>query len=402
MAAFGRDRIALPVVAGFGSTAIGHHPDRSPTELGIEALDRALAGMRLTVEDVDGLYIVPVGYTRAQAPIRPQRVAERLGLPTQSLVEVECGGTSSMLAFKAACQDVALGHLDVAAVVGAQAERHLLDAGVDGGDIDRLHLLSTMQGPWLAPYGVLAAVPCYALCAQRYMHEHDLAPEAIAELPVRLRANAARNPRAEMRAPITVGDVLGSRLVCPPIHKLEAPPWSDGAAAVIVASAEYARSRGLAGAALTGWGERHEDTNFVSFRKDMTQFPWMGAATDDALARASRTRDQIELAEIYGAFAAAELITYESMGFFPAGTAPAAVARGETAIEGRLPINTSGGRLSLGHPPQATPLLVVGEIFEQLTGAGGGRQVPDAAIGLVQSEHGVMNGGAVAVLEGWE
>src|SRR2546428_12400873 len=224
MTIFGRDRIERPVVIGFGATRIGHHPDRSPFELGFEALDEALELSGLEAPDIEGLFLVPEGYARAQAPIRPQRIAERLGLPTRSLVEVECGGSSAMLAFKAACQDIALGHLEVAAVIGAQAERHLLDGGIDGGDLDRLHLLSSMQGPYLAPYGVIAALPCYALCAQRYMHEHGVSPEAIAELPVRLRANAARNPRAELSEPITVEDVL----VCPPIHKLEAPPWSDG------------------------------------------------------------------------------------------------------------------------------------------------------------------------------
>jgi acetyl-CoA acetyltransferase len=304
-----------------------------------------------------------------------------------------------MLALKAACQDVALGHLDVAAVIGAQAERHLFEGGMDSGDLDRVNLLNAMQGPYLAPYGVIAAVPLYALCAQRYMHEHGIAPEAIAELAVRLRANAARNPRAELREPLTVADVLTSRMVCPPIHKLEAAPWSDGAAALIVVSTGFARRRRIGGAALTGWGERHDSANFVSFDKDMTRYPWIRAATEEALARATRRREEIDVAEIYGAFASAELMTYEAMGFFAAGTAPAAVADGETDIRGPLPINPSGGRLSLGHPPPATPLLMAGEVLEQLRGSAGARQVPDAAVGLVQAEHGVMNGTAVAVLE---
>jgi acetyl-CoA acetyltransferase len=397
---FGRDRLERPVVVGFGATAIGHHAGRSHSELALEALDEALDRAGLAAREIEGLFLVPEGYARTQAPIRPQRIAERLGLPTRSLVEVECGGSSSMLAFKAACQDVALGHLDIAAVMGAQVERHLFDEGVDSGDLDRLQLLNAMQGPFLAPYGVLRAVPCYALCAQRYMHEHGLSPADIAELPVRLRENAARNPRAELRDLITVEDVLESRMVSPPIHKLEAPPWSDGAAAVVVTSAGFAQRRGLDGVALTGWGERNDSGNFLSYRTDMTRYPWIGAATDEALGRAGRRRGEVDVAEVYGAFAAAELMTYEAMGFFSPGEAPAAVARGETALDGPLPMNPSGGRLSLGHPPQATPLLMVGEILEQLTGMANGRQVADAQIGLVQAEHGVMNGAAVAVLEG--
>jgi acetyl-CoA C-acetyltransferase len=87
------------------------------------------------------------------------------------------------------------------------------------------------------------------------------------------------------------------------------------------------------------------------------------------------------------------------MGLFGPGKAPAAVAAGETALGSRLPINTSGGRLSLGHPPQATPLLELQEVCEQLAAEAGERQVEGAEIGLVQAEHGAMNGSAVAILE---
>jgi len=219
-------------------------------------------------------------------------------------------------------------------------------------------------------------VPVYALAAQRYLHDHGIEPAAVAELAVRLRERAARNPRAELRDPLTVDDVLGSRVVCPPIHKLEAAPWSDGAAAVIVCSQELARQRGWPGAALTGWGEAHDDANFIPFGRDLTRYPWIGQATEDALARAGRTRDELDVLEIYGAFAPAELMTYEAMDLCEPGGAAAAVARGE--LEN---VNLSG------------------EIFEQLTGRAGERQLAGPQAGLVQAEHGLMNGAAVAVLE---
>jgi acetyl-CoA C-acetyltransferase len=270
---------------------------------------------------------------------------------------------------------------------------------MDPGDVDRIFLLNAMYGSWLGPYGVIAALPLYALCAQRYMHEHGISAEEVAELPVRLRQNAELNPRAELRERITAQDVLGSRMVCPPIHKLEAAPWSDGGAAVIVAAEERARARGVAGAALTGWGERHDSANYLPFGKDLTRYPWIGEATHEALARAGRSRDDLDVLEVYGAFAAAEYMTYEAMGLFAPGEAPAAVARGQTALDGALPINPSGGRIAMGHPPQATPLLEVGEIFDQLLGEAGARQVGGASVGLVQAEHGMMNGSAVALLE---
>jgi acetyl-CoA C-acetyltransferase len=399
MGAFGRDRLARAVVVGFGATAIGRHDGRNPSDLGLEALDRALAVAGLRADELEGLYLVPEGYARAQAPLRPQRIAERLRLPTRALVEVENGGCSAMLAFKAACQDVATGHVGLAAVMGAQCERRTIRRDMDAAAIDRVFLINSMYGAYLGPYGMVAVLPCYALAAQRYMHDHALDPAQVAEVAVRLREHAARNPRAELREPLTVEEVLASRLVCPPIHKLEAAPWSDGGAAIVVASEEEAARRGLAGAVLTGWGEAHDGSNYVPFGKDLTRYPWVGEATAAALERASRTRDELDVLEIYGAFASAELMTYEAMGLFGPGEAPAAVAAGATAIEGELPINPSGGRMSLGHPPQATPLLEVGEVFEQLMGAAGERQVEGAAVGLAQAEHGVINGAAVAVLE---
>jgi acetyl-CoA acetyltransferase len=398
MSAFGA-RAERPVVVSCGSTAIGRHPGRTPLELGLDALEHALERIALDVRELEGLLLVPQGYVRAQAPIRPQRVAEELGLKLRTLVEVECGGASSLLAFKAACQEIATGRLELVAVIGAQAERELFASGMDEGDLDRLRLLASMMGPYVAPYGVFVAVPCYSLSAQRYMHEHGIEPAAVAELAVRLRAHAVLNPRAEHRAPIEIRDVLASRMVCPPIHKLEAPPWSDGAACAIVASEAWARRRGLEGPVLTGWGQAHDSSNFMAFESGLTSLPRMREALEEALARAGRTLDDISVAEIYGAFAASELLTYEQMGIFGPGEAPVAVARGETSLGGRLPINTSGGRLSLGHPPQATPLLELEEIYEQLTGQAGERQVRDASVGLVQAEHGVMNGAVVAVLE---
>jgi acetyl-CoA acetyltransferase len=399
VSAFGSERALRCGIVSWGSTTVGRHPGRTPAELGFEALDHALARIDLPAADLEGLFIVPHGYARAQAPLRPSRVAEELGLSTRALVEVECGGASSLLAFKAACQDVATGQLEVAAVIGAQAERRLYEEGMDEGDLDRVYVLASMLGSYVAPYGVLTAVPCYALSAQRYMHEQGISAEQVAELPVRLRRHAALNPIAEQREPLTVDDVLASRMVSPPIHKLEAPPWSDGGACVIVASEEWARRRGIDPVVLTGWGEAHDWSNFVAFEPGLTAFPWVRESTDIALSRAGRNLEDLHVAEIYGAFAASELMTYEAMGLFASGESPVAVARGETSIGGRIPINTSGGRLSLGHPPQATPLLEVQEVCEQLTQNAGGRQVEGAAIGLVQAEHGVMNGSAVAVLE---
>ena len=141
---FGRGKLERPVVVGFGAPVVGDHAGSSPTDLGLDALDEALERAGLQARDLDGVYLVPEGYTRAQPPLRPQRVAERLGLSTRACVEVENGGASALLALKAACQDVALGHVELAAVVGGQVERRLYRDGMDAGDLDRVLMMNAM------------------------------------------------------------------------------------------------------------------------------------------------------------------------------------------------------------------------------------------------------------------
>ena len=366
-----------PIVVGWGQTEIGRHPEKTPAELAVEVVYEALEYSNLNMRELEGVLTVPQGYMRARVPMYAQRLAEQIGVPVRSLAEVGNGGTSAMLAFKMACMEIACGNLDVIAVVGAQAERALFGEELTPEVMDRVQLMNAMYGSQLGPYGMLMALPSYALSAQRYMYEHDVGERDIAERPVRLRYNATLNKQAEQREPITVDQVLESPLVSPPIHRLEAPPWSDGAACVILMSEDRAWRSSHDGPSVVGCGEAHEPENFVPFGSSLTDFPWMRRATDEALGRAGRTRDS----------------------FFKPGEAAEAVKRGDTAINGQLPINTSGGRLSLGHPPQATPLLMVAEIGRQLTGRAGKRQVRSCKLGLVQTEHGMMNGGTVCALE---
>jgi benzoylsuccinyl-CoA thiolase BbsB subunit len=188
-------------------------------------------------------------------------------------------------------------------------------------------------------------------------------------------------------------------MVSPPIHLLEAAPWSDGACAVIVASSAWADANGVRGPAVTGWGEAHSPTSFLPFGGDVTRFSWIGEATREALSAAGRGIDDVDVAEIYGPFATSELMTYEAMGFFRPGEAPRAVTDGRTTYGGDVVIDPSGGRICMGHPPPATPLYEIEELFLQLTERAGDRQVNGAMVGVAQAEHGAMNGASVAVLE---
>lgn len=389
-------REPFAVVVATGSVACGKHPGRLSLDLEVDCLTEACDKAGIRPRDLEGLILVPPGYRKGFSPIRAQRMTERLGIWPKAAFEVDIGGMSSLLALHLAVLEVESGRVDVAAVVGAQSER---TDPFDISEMERLIFMNSMFGPWLGPYGIGGALPCYALCAQRYMHEFGLSPEEIAQVVVLLRSHASRNPKAELRDPIEVEEVLASRMVSPPIHMFESAPWSDGGCAVIVASNRWAQDHKVEGATVTGWGEAHSPTNFVPFTEDLVSFRWIMDATNEALQRSGHVIDDIDVAEIYGPFASSELMTYEAMGFFDRGEAPKAVAAGRTTYGGDLVINPSGGRICFGHPPPATPLYEVEEINLQLTGNAGDRQVSGAQVGVVQAEHGSMNGTGVMVLE---
>lgn len=389
-------RAPFAVVVATGSVPCGKHPGRLALELEIDCIKQACAGAGIRPKDIEALVLVPPGYRTGFSPIRAQRVMERLGCRPKAALEVDIGGMSALAALHIAVMEIEAGRVEVAAVAGAQAERSEL---IDASEMDRLVFLNSMFGPWLGPFGVVGALPFYAMSAQRYIHEHDLSPEEVAEVVVLLRRHASRNPKAELREPVTVEEVLASRVISPPIHLFESAPWSDGACAVVVASDRWAAARGLEGAAITGWGEVHSPTSFLPFHEDLTTFPWIGDATREALERAGRALDDVDLAEVYGPFASSEVMTYEAMGFFSPGEAPRAVAEGRTTYGGDLVINPSGGRICFGHPPPATPLYEVEELYLQLTGQAGDRQVEGAQIGMSEAEHGAMNGASVVVME---
>ncbi|MEW5947434.1 MAG: thiolase family protein [bacterium] len=388
----------LAAIVGYAMTEVGDFQHSTPLELAARVFRESIAHAGVEKKDVEGLIITPEGFGCPNAMIWGPRLCEYFGLPVKSLTQMECGGASSAICLKYAAAEIALRNLDIAVVLAVDVRA--------ATPTDQRNFLSSLiwgqmglYGPYLAPYGAFTPIHMYAMGVQRYMFEYGVTAREIAHLPVVLREYASKNEFAQFRTPITVDDVLNSRMVSPPIHQLECCPLSDGAAAIVLASVETARKISPKPVWITAFGEYHDSSHFVYGARALSTFPGVEIAAKQACEKAGVTPKDVDLAEIYGVFAGTELITYEDFGFFPRGHAAAAVVEGRTRAGGDVPINVSGGRLSFGHPATATPLMEAIELCAQLRGEAGERQLPDPVVGAFQGEHGMVNGAVVAILE---
>ena len=228
------------------------------------------------------------------------------------------------------------------------------------------------------------------LITRALMARSGLSAREISQVAVKNHANAVRNPYAHFRAPVALAAVMASRLVADPLRLFHCCPISDGAAAlVLTASRAAVRIAGI------GQGT---DALAVRHRQELTSFRATQAAAKAAFAMAGFGADRVEVAEVHDAFTPFELIALEDTGLFPPGAAGRATLDGETALDGRLPVNPSGGLKARGHPLGATGIAQVVELVWQLTGQAADRQV-SAHVGLAQSIGGLATNNFVTLVE---
>jgi acetyl-CoA acetyltransferase len=389
-----------PAVVGVATAKMEKNMPGTVREVAHRLISEAIKDAGITKDDVDALIVTPPGMGGLPTFMFVHSLAEYLGMRTRSLAMLESGGATATLAVKYAVNELKLGQARFCVVFGLD-RRSMSRMETEFAHYMRESVGSVVSiyGPYTGPYGLGAPIPLYAMSAQRYMHEYGVDAEAIARTAVLLRDNASKNPDALYRKPITVDEVLASPMISPPIHLLECSAFCFGAAAVVLASGEAASEAKKSPVRITAIGEAHHPSHFFPRRASITSFESVVKAGKECFALAGRSPSDVDVAEIYGVFTATELIVYEDLGFFEKGKAAYAVLDGKTALDGETPMNPSGGRLSLGHPPAATPLYELAEIVRQLRGEAGERQVKDAQIGLCQAEHGMVNGAVVMLLE---
>jgi acetyl-CoA acetyltransferase len=227
------------------------------------------------------------------------------------------------------------------------------------------------------------------------MHQYGTTSEQLAEIAVATRKWASLNPRAYLRDPITIEDVLASRWVVEPLHLLDCCLVTDGGGAVVVTSVERARALRRPPVWVLGHSEAHTHQGITSM-PDLTVTPAVFTGPR-ALAMAGVRLEDLDVVEIYDSFTITVLLTLESLGFCKPGEGGAFVSGQRTAPGGAFPMNTNGGGLSYCHPGMYGIFLLI-EATRQLRGECGARQVPDARLALVHGTGGVLSSGATVVL----
>ncbi|GAA3058378.1 acetyl-CoA acetyltransferase [Streptomyces olivoverticillatus] len=350
-------------VVGVSLSDCGRLDRATPYALHAQAARRALADSGLGKDVVDGFASAGLG---ALAPID---VAEYLGLRPTWVDSTSVGGSTWEVMAAHAADAIAAGHANAVLLVYGSTARADIRAGRRTGALS-----FGTRGPaqFEAPYGH-TLVAKYAMAARRHMHQYGTTLEQLADIAVQTRANAAHNPDALYRTPITVDDVLGGKMIADPFTKLHCCIRSDGGCAVLLAAEEYAADAARPPVWVLGTGTAVSHTAMSEW-EDFTVSP---AAVSGRLAfdRAGVTPQEIDVAELYDAFTYMTLVTLEDLGFCAKGEGGAFAAKGRLTIGGDLPVNTDGGGLSACHPGMRGLFLLV-EAVRQLRGeAGPGRQV---------------------------
>ncbi|MDX6347323.1 MAG: hypothetical protein QOF84_2113 [Streptomyces sp.] len=352
-------------VLGVALSDCGRVDDATPYALHAQAARRALADSGLDRSVVDGFASAGLG------TLAPAEVAEYLGLRPTWVDSTSVGGATWEVMAAHAADAIAAGHAEAVLLVYGSTARADLRAGRRTANLS-----FGARGPlqFEVPYGH-TLVAKYAMAARRHMHQYGTTLAQLAEVAVQARANAARNPDAMYRTPITVDDVLSGPMIADPFTKLHCCIRSDGGCAVLLAAAEYAADAAKPPVWILGSGTAVSHTTMSEW-EDFTVSP-AAVSGPVAFRRAGVTPADIDLAEIYDAFTYMTLVTLEDLGFCPKGEGGAFVEKGRLTIDGDLPVNTDGGGLAACHPGMRGLFLLV-EAVRQLRGEAGDRQVRKA------------------------
>jgi acetyl-CoA acetyltransferase len=403
-------------IVGADMTRFGKFLDRSMKDLGREAVDGALQSAAMDKSDLQVAVVgnAAAGLVTGQECVRAQVVLREMGIEAIPMVNTENACASSSTALHLAWLYVASGMYDIALALGVEKlyhedKRRSFAAIGSAVDVEVMQqIIAQMQAqaqekarkepPKEGAEAESGAgksrsmfMDLYAALARNHMQRYGTTKEQFAKIAVKNHYHGSLNPHAQYREVYTLEEILASPVVAEPLTRLMCSPIGDGAAAAILVSEEKARQYTtkpvwVRGTALGSGKDGREGQPGISERVATKAYEMAGIGAEDA-----------HVVELHDATAPAEVVLYEEIGLCKQGEGGRLIDDGVTELTGKVPVNTSGGLLSKGHPIGATGVAQIYEIFCQLRGEAGDRQVQGARVGITENGGGMVRGEAAAV-----
>ena len=363
-------------VIGAGSTKYGKLDD-SITDIAVQASVAAIESAGIKPKEIDAGYISNVfGIADKQVHLGPV-IMSNLGISEKPSLSIESACGSGSVSFREAFANVAAGFYDAVLVTGVEKVTHT------GTEWTTTYFSYCSDFFYEGQAG--ASFPgLFASMARAYLTEFNATEEDFAKVAVKNHENGLSNPKAHLRKKITVDDVMNSAVVASPLKLYDCCPFSDGASSVILCSEKFAKEHTKDYIQVIGSG-RGGSPAALQGRNHLTTIPSTKLAAESAYKMAGLGPKDIDFAEVHDCFTIAEVVDSEDLGFFEKGQGARAASEGRTKLNSEISINPSGGLKSKGHPIGATGVGQVVEVFDQLTGRAGEREVKDAKVGLTQN-----------------
>ncbi len=376
-------------IIGVGMSKFGELWTQSFRDIFTEAALAAISDSG--VDHIDSMYIgsMTPGLFVGQEHIA-SLLADYLGVTGISATRVESACASGGAAVRQAILEVASGESEYVLAGGVEKMN-------DGADTT--YALSTAADQEYEVFHGVTFPGLYAMVARAHMHKYETTREQLADVAVKNHTHGIKNPNAQFRMNVTRESVMNSTMVADPLGLLHCSPVTDGAAAVIVTTEANAKKLGKSYVKVLASAQATDGIALHS-RKDLASIPVVKVAAERAYKAANLKPGDLDLIEVHDCFTIAELVVMEELGLVDRGKSGEAVSSGMTTLGGKIPINTSGGLKSKGHPVGATGVAQIIEIVEQLRGNAGDRQVQNARIGMTQNMGGSGGSCVIHILEG--
>lgn len=379
-----RKRIAI--VGADETDNIGVVPDMTPIMMQAQAVRNALADAGLQKSDVDALFVAD------PSPMSGVQLCEYLGIQPKYIDNTMTGGSSFVIHVEHAMAAINAGLCSVAVIAhgetGFSGRRR---RGARQGGFDS----SLPAAQFEVPFGVGGPPSTYSMAAMRHMHEYGTTSEHLAEIAVATRKWAQLNPKAMMREPLSIEDVLSSRWIAYPFHIYDCCLVTDAGGAVVIVGAERARDLRKKPVWVLGSGEATTHLSLLGM-PDLTHTPARYSG-QRAFDMAGVSRADIDVVEVYDSFTYTALVTIEELGFCEKGEGGPFLANQRSAPGGDFPMNTNGGGLSYTHPGMYGMFILI-EAVRQLRGECGERQVDGAKLACVNATGGTLSATGTLIL----